>query len=404
MRVQPVDVPEGGAITRWVRPHYRPQPIDLLEAKASSMGFGAHPGSATGARIPHEPTRDPDPRAVGSRAVRRSASEARRWTTNRGAANRRTVKRHPMSATDPVLDQAELEARLHELASGQHGVVTRGQLIEAGVASSWIDRRVRSHRLRPLHRGVYQVGPVRGPHWREMAAVLASGSSAVLCRRSAAGMQELLPPQPRDQPVQVYVGESPRLRPGIRTYRTTSLGSDEVTELQGIPITTPARTLLDLAADSPLRELRRALAWARRRKAVDPSELLQMLRRHPRRRGVGHLRRLIEAGAEADFTRSEAEERLLELVRKADLPRPLVNVRLKGFEVDLLWRRHRLVVEVDGFDFHSSRSAFEGDRRRDARLGAAGYQVLRVTWRHLEQEPEAVLVRLAQALARSSAR
>ena len=110
------------------------------------------------------------------------------------------------------------------------------------------------------------------------------------------------------------------------------------------------------------------------------------------------IRALLAAGAEPAFTRSEAETRFLMLVRKAQLPAPATNVALRGYEVDFLWRAEGLVVEIDGFAFHSSSAAFECDRRRDAVLAAAGLRVLRITWRQISQEPEALLVRLAQAL------
>jgi very-short-patch-repair endonuclease len=108
----------------------------------------------------------------------------------------------------------------------------------------------------------------------------------------------------------------------------------------------------------------------------------------------------VEAQERPAFTRSEAEQRLLRLVRKARLPAPDVNASLHGFEVDFLWRDAALVLEVDGYAFHSGRAAFEQDRRRDAELAARGLTVIRVTWRQLADEPEAVVVRIGQALAR----
>jgi very-short-patch-repair endonuclease len=116
-------------------------------------------------------------------------------------------------------------------------------------------------------------------------------------------------------------------------------------------------------------------------------------------RGVGKLRALLARDEEPAFTRSEAEERFLALIRRADLPAPAVNAEVEGQMVDFVWRRKRVIVEVDGFRFHSTRSAFEHDRRRDAELSAAGYRVLRVTWRQLCDEPLAVIARLVAALA-----
>jgi very-short-patch-repair endonuclease len=111
---------------------------------------------------------------------------------------------------------------------------------------------------------------------------------------------------------------------------------------------------------------------------------------------------LIEADAAPALTRSEAEERMLALIRRAELPIPELNVRIGRYEVDFLWREQKLVVEVDGFRFHSSRSAFERDRLRDAELAAQGFHVLRVTWRQIVDTPEALVARIAMALARAS--
>jgi very-short-patch-repair endonuclease len=127
--------------------------------------------------------------------------------------------------------------------------------------------------------------------------------------------------------------------------------------------------------------------------------LLALLARYPRRTGAPKLRELLGGSRQPALVRSEAEERFLTLVRRATLPVPEVNVPLHGYEIDFLWRDHELAVEVDGFTFHRDRAAFEADRRRDADLAARGIQVIRITWRQIADEPEAILVRLAQALA-----
>jgi very-short-patch-repair endonuclease len=172
----------------------------------------------------------------------------------------------------------------------------------------------------------------------------------------------------------------------------------DTTTYKQIPITTPARTLLDLAPTLEPRQLEQALAEALRRRLTRPQALRSLLARHSGRPGVPALRRLLESDAPA-FTRSELEERFLTLVREAGLPAPEVNAKLGPYEVDFLWRDERLVVEVDGWDFHSDRKAFEEDRRRDAELTARGYRVSRVTWRQIADEPIAVIARVAAALA-----
>jgi len=297
------------------------------------------------------------------------------------------------------------EERISELAALQHGLVTRTQLVAAGLSSDAVQNRVRAKRLRPVHRGVYQVGPLVSPHAREMAAVLACGPGTVVCHRSAAGLWRLLPARGDSALVEVLV--SPRIRrrrPAVRAYRGHGLEADEATTVAGIPITTPSRTVLDLAGAVGSRDLERALARAEREGLTSRGELLSLLDRHSGRPGLAVLRPLLADGAGPAFTRSEPEERLLGLIRKAQLPPPEVNGSVAGYEVDFLWRAERLVVEVDGFAFHSSRDRFESDRRRDGRLAARGYRVMRVTWRQITREPEALLARLAQALALAGVR
>jgi very-short-patch-repair endonuclease len=191
-------------------------------------------------------------------------------------------------------------------------------------------------------------------------------------------------------------------RPGIRIHRTTTLEPQDLRKLDGIPVTSPARTLLDLGTVLRPSGLERAFAQAETKRLVRRTDLVALLERHGRRPGAGPLRALLEAEAGPAFTRSEAERKLLELVRAAELPGPKTNARLGAYEVDFLWPRHRLVVEVDGYRFHSQRSAFERDRRRDAELTRRGFTVIRVTWRQLVDEPHAVVARIAAALALAS--
>jgi very-short-patch-repair endonuclease len=186
----------------------------------------------------------------------------------------------------------------------------------------------------------------------------------------------------------------------VRIHRVRDLLPDEVTVLDGIPVTTPARTLLDIAETVPPREVEQALAKALRMGLVTRADVDLMVERHPRHRGAPLLRSLLEAEGGPAFTRSEAEEKLLEITRSARLPRPELNVQLFGHEVDFLWRGARLVAEVDGYAFHGSARSFAEDRRRDAELTAAGYRILRFTWADLTEGRLATVVRLAQSLVR----
>jgi very-short-patch-repair endonuclease len=294
---------------------------------------------------------------------------------------------------------ASVEARIMDLAARQHGLVTRSQLLRAGLGHDAVKYRIHTKRLLPVHRGVYRVGPVAAPLAHEMAAVLACGPAAVLSRVSAAILWDLLPAERGTVVVDVTVrSRNRRRREGIRVRCDPRLEPDEVTHVQRIPTTAPTRTVFDLAAVVGSRELDRVLARADRQGLVDQPALSSLLLRYSARAGIRRLRKLLEGGGGRALTRSEAEERFLALVRRAELPRPETNVSLRGYEVDFLWPAGRLVVEVDGFAFHSSRSSFESDRSRDAALTAKGYRVMRVTWRQVVRRPEATVARLAQAL------
>jgi len=193
-------------------------------------------------------------------------------------------------------------------------------------------------------------------------------------------------------------------RPGIRGHRVGVLAEDERDLKEGIPTTAPARTLLDLASITGARELEQALARAEREGSTTPEALYALLARHQAHPGARALRALLGAAAGPALTRSEAEARFLALVREAGLPAPECNVRIGRHEVDFLWRALAVVVEVDGYRYHSSRLRFEGDRRKDADLVAGGLTVLHLSWRQITEEAMATAVRLGLALARARER
>lgn len=296
-----------------------------------------------------------------------------------------------------------LEAVARGVAAGQHGLATRPQLLDAGLTPRVIGRLIEQGWLKPVHRGVYLVGPIARPHSREMAAVLACGRHAWVSHGSAAGLWEVRPTAAASEPVDVTVrGRTAGQRPGIRAYRVAQLDPAERTELNGIPVTTPGRTLLDLAwmlgRRGMVRELEQAVARAERSQLIDGVGLRKVVDRHPGRRGVALLRAIVQEGAEPAFTRSEAEELLLAVIQSARLPMPLVNATVLGYEVDFHWPTFRLVVEVDGFAYHSAQRRFEGDRRRDSALTSAGWRVLRITWNRIVRERDVVLGQIARAM------
>jgi very-short-patch-repair endonuclease len=281
------------------------------------------------------------------------------------------------------------------LARRQHGVVARPQLERAGLSHGWIRHRLATGWLRRLCRGVYLVGPLEVQHSKAMAATLSAGPGALLSHYAAVVLRGLRPP--RDGLIDVTVpGRKIRTREGLRVH-TAHLHPDDATRHLGIPVTSPARTLLDYAATAPTRDLARAVEEAQVQRQVTDLSLNEQFSRYPKHRGTSALREAIRT--DPKLTRSEAERRLLELIRAAGLPEPETNARIAGWEVDFLWRERRLVVEVDGYAFHSMRSSFERDRRKEADLAAAGLRISRLTWRQLTAEPIGVVGRLATAIA-----
>jgi very-short-patch-repair endonuclease len=291
------------------------------------------------------------------------------------------------------------DARVAAIAAHQRGRVSRRQLLAAGLSEGQVDQMVRRDRMFRLHAGVYAVGhPAPVPRGPETAALLAIAGGGSLSHTSAAALWGLLDADPADV-VHVAVGERWNVRRlGICAHRSRLLSPADCRVRSGLPVCSPAWTLLELAGVLDERRLIRAFDRGQAAGVVRPSDLRELLARVGAHRDRRRLRVLLED--RPGFTRSEAEQQLLALIRDADLPLPRVNQRLHGFEVDLHWPQAAFVVEVDGFAFHSSRAAFDRDRARDARLQAARIEVMRVTWRQLEHEPLAVVARIAQALVR----
>lgn len=307
------------------------------------------------------------------------------------------------------------EDRISELAAAQHGVITRRQLLEKGVSTGKLRGLLESGRLRPVHRGVYFVGPVAGSRAREMAAALAVGPSAAVSHTSAAALLGIVcgsgrdpaarhhvPPGTAASPVHVsFPGGGRRQRLGIRVHLVTSLEPDERRVVEGVPITAPGRTLVDVAGMLCVRQLEQALARAEREGLIRPEELRSLPERYRGRPGIAALRSVLDLQGGAALTRSEAEAAFLALVREARLPPVAANVAMGPYELDCFWSRARIAVEIDGFAHHSTRPRFEADRRRDAYLMARGIKVIHLTWRMIKHERLATAVLLGQALARA---
>jgi len=241
---------------------------------------------------------------------------------------------------------------------------------------------------------------IPAPAFRPVTAVLAFGAHAVASHETAGHLHGLL-----EQPAAKVAVSTGRGHPDQREHvvlHRVRLAADERTTCDGVPVTSLARTLIDLAAVLPDRGLEQALARGLQLVGVTADELHRLLARYPRRPGTPRLHALLNADEPPAMTRSEAEERFLALVRTAQLPAPRVNVRLHGYEVDFCWRAHGVVVEIDGLAFHSTRVAQQRDRRRDSTLAAPGMRVLRFTWQDLTTRPEATLMKVALALGRAA--
>jgi very-short-patch-repair endonuclease len=306
------------------------------------------------------------------------------------------MEQSTLDATEAVLSACE--AVIATFAARQHGVVTRWQLLAAGISAAAIDWQIRRGRLHVIHRGAYRVGPLSQPRARLMAAVLLCGNTACLSHTSAAGLHGLLDPRAADG---IHVsGLRNRRVPGwIRLHRVQHLPADETMTHDHLPVTTPARTLLDLAGAAAPADVEHAIIEAVRRRLADHAGIEELLRRYPRKPGARLLRGLLEQAGSPQLTRSEAERRLREIIRGAEIARPMTNVRVEGYEVDAYWPKERVVAEADGFALHSSNAAFQRDRRRDADFGAAGVSVIRFTWHQLTRRPLVVAARLGAILA-----
>jgi very-short-patch-repair endonuclease len=307
-----------------------------------------------------------------------------------------------------ILSSRALEDRVNAIAARQHGVVTHAQLADAGMSRSSCRHRVVTGRLRRLHRGVYAVGPIVLPHARQMAAVLACGRGALLSHDDARSLWLEATSPARYDPVQNGAGEEAvsvtvahtgrSRRPGIRLHRVRRIDSADWTVQHGIPVTTPIRTVLDLAPVIGASQLEQLIARLARERLLDLDELATRVAICRGRKGVPTLRAVLEQSGGPALTRSEAEAVFLALLRKAGLPAPEVNVRVGAYELDFYWRDERLAVEIDGFRHHSSRPRFEGDRRKDTWLRARGLSVIRLSWRQITQEAMATAVQVGQAL------
>jgi very-short-patch-repair endonuclease len=231
--------------------------------------------------------------------------------------------------------------------------------------------------------------------------LLSMREGAALSHHSAAALWAIGPAD-RDIHILVQGGLAGR-RNGVKLHRTRLLDARDIRVRHGLPVTSPARTLLDSASRTSMRALEHMFTEAVTLKIVSPADLEDVIARGRGRSGCAALHALLDEESDPAFTRSDGEKRMCALVRKAGLPEPLVNAPLHGFEVDFYWPAHSVVVEVDSYGFHTSRWAYERDRDKDAVLRSHGMPPLRFSRRQVRDEPLLVITQVAQAIAAGGA-
>ena len=280
-----------------------------------------------------------------------------------------------------------VEEKLALMAGGAYGVVTRQRLLDAGITREEIKLRLRRGDLLREHRGVYRVGH-RAPTLEAtyLAAVLAAGHGALLCGRAGAYLWALL--RGKAPPAEVITTTERRIE-GVRTRRARHLDAQDMTVWRGIPVTSVVRTVVDLAAELPENELARACHEAGVRYGLTPNAVVAVLARRPRSKGAKKLRRIVDG--DVRVTLSKLEARFLEILRDERLPLPVTNRPAGGRRVDCRWPDFGLTVELDSYRFHSSRHAWEQDRRREREARARGDDFRRFTYGDVFEHPGSML-------------
>jgi very-short-patch-repair endonuclease len=273
--------------------------------------------------------------------------------------------------------------------------------VAAGVTRDQVDLRVAAGRLHEVHRGVYLVGHAIAPQYaHETAAVLACRGFATISHESSTALWNLTP-YPAPSPVRVTVPPERRLdRLTLAVHRAT-LDPCDIRRRHGLPVTSPPRAILELAGSRELDALEPVVAEAHYRRLARDAELRDQVARNPGKRGVRLLRAVLDLPGGPRRTRSPAERELLALLRRSGISGYETNARIHGYEVDFLWREAALVVEVDGYDAHAGRVAFERDRIKAATLTADGLSVMLVTGRQVRRDPDGVLGRILRALEKA---
>ncbi len=301
---------------------------------------------------------------------------------------------------------APVDGRIEAIAEFQRARVSREQLLAVEVDASAIDRRLRNGRLERIHLGVYGLPRTADLALAaETAGLLACGEGVVLSHHSAATLWQLRPGVARPVHVTIPGSRGFPTPPGVKLHRSRTIDTGDVRIHEGLPVTSPARTLLDVAATLPDRDVERLLdegVFALR--IVTLAEIDVVLAQAGMHPGRARLARVAGSHIRSTQTDSPPEETLLALIRAAGLPEPQLQASVLGYRLDFLWPELRLAVEVDAYGTHGSPARFEADRRRDARLlTEKGVTVIRVTRAAIEQRPFEVIALVARAIGQREA-
>jgi very-short-patch-repair endonuclease len=298
---------------------------------------------------------------------------------------------------------ARRDKAVAKVAGRQKTLVTTAQLAQCGLDKDAVAYRVHSSRFHPVFHGVYSVGCGELPPLAlELAALLACGKKSFISHWSAAFVWGLRTMRPTPVELSV-VGRCCDSRKGIRVHRIQSIDESERQRHDGLWISSPARTVLEVAATASADELADVVNEGHGLRLFARRELEAVLRRNRGRRGAAKLAEVLGDEDAMTITRSRAERAFLKLIRDARLPRPEVNQKLGRYSPDFMWRRERLIVELYSYKYHGGPAGFQNDREKDLVYRDAGFDVLRPTRNHVIHQPARVLVMVVRALARRSA-
>jgi very-short-patch-repair endonuclease len=287
------------------------------------------------------------------------------------------------------------------IASGRRTIISTPELAACGLGKDAIAHRVKSRCLHPVFHGVYSFGCGELPPLAlEQAALIACGRGAFLSGRSAAFYWRMRTTAPAAVEVSV-VRRYCASRDGITVHRIKAIDQREIRNRDGLWVSSPERAVLEIAAVAPA-ELSRVIEDGLAARTINRRELEAVLARNRPCRGAARLAEILGDGIAMTMTRSKRERAFLKLIRESGLPLPETNAKVGPFEADFLWRRERLVVEIDGYNFHSGPDSFSRDREKDLFFKGLHLDVLRFTGDHVLHQPAMVLATVAQELARRS--